>query len=399
MAQHALLSPSSAARWIACPGSVHMCELYPDSGPSAAAAEGTLAHKMAEIYFRSRDSAIGFEEDFDKLNQKLGQEISDFYHDHPDIPGSVEAMSDYILDDYCEYVDQELEKAIEKDDTAFRAVEQKVHFDDYIPNGFGTSDVVIIGGGTIEVIDLKYGKGVPVSAVGNPQIRLYALGAIDLFDMLYEFDTVKMVICQPRLDSITEETMTVEDLKAWGNEVIVPAVRKAMQKDKEYHPGEWCQSKFCPGRTVCTARARYFLELEEQKKRDPAVLTNTELGDILQRADGLDKWIKDLKTRALSEISEGREVTGWKVVEGRSNWKYKDEQKVADALRKAGYQDAVIYDRVLIGLTKAESLLGKKKFQEVLGKLVEKPAGAPTLAPASDKRPAIDTLVNEFKED
>lgn len=397
MSKHAVFSASSAERWINCPGSVHMASMFPE-GRSAAADEGTLAHELAalDIGYLDNDLVSG-NQAYVKAMNELTQEIETFYNLHPDMNGSFEDMKK-TLAPYVDYVLAEYNEIQKADPSAVLLTEQRVDYSHIVPDGFGTSDVIIIGDNRVIVIDLKYGKGIPISAVDNPQIRLYAIGAINLYDMLYDFDRVKMVIYQPRLNSVTEEELPVDDLKVWADAVVKPAAKKAASEDPPYYPGPWCASHFCPGAGVCKKRADYFMGLERHSGKDPALLTDAELSECLAKAESLQKWAKALSNYALGEMQTGHSIPGWKIVEGRSIRAYTDMEKVADAAMKAGYPEAMIYTRSLIGITDMEKLMGKKKFQEVIGPLVEKPQGAPKLAPESDKRPAFNAAKADFED-
>lgn len=386
MTDHALLSASSAARWMNCPGSVHMASLFPESN-SSAAREGTLAHALAEMRIAGSEP-----------NEAFKAEVAEFYAKHKDTPGSFDEMW-RELDPYVDYVNALHQRTLKADPSAIILTEQRVDFSEYVPGGFGTADVVIIGADSVTIIDLKYGKGVPVSAIGNPQIRLYAIGAVEAFDLVYDFSKVRMVIYQPRLDKVTEEVLTVEELTAWALFEAKPAALAAVSENPTYHPGDWCSSHFCPGAGVCKARADYALALERHSGKDPALMTDEELSDALSRAEVLQKWVKELSKYALSEALEGHAIPGWKVVEGRSNRAFTDEAKVVEAAINAGYARALLYKSSLIGITDMERLMGRKNFASVLGGLVTKPAGAPKLAPESDARPALTSkqnIRNEF---
>lgn len=386
MAEHAKLSPSAADRWINCPGSVKMSEKFPGTA-SPAAAEGTLAHALAATLIG--DPAA----DVSAIKTKVDQ----FYAEHKDLNETFAHMRDAIQT-YVDYVRAEYQAAKSTDRAAVLLVEQRVDFSNVVPEGFGTSDAVIVANEALTVIDLKYGKGVPVSAVGNPQLRLYALGAVSAFDMAYDIRSVKTVIYQPRLDSISEETINVADLKAWAEKTVKPAVRAALSDNPPYCPGEWCSSRFCPGAGACKARAEYVLALERHAGTDPSLLTDAELADALARAETLQKWARALQEYALGEISTGHPIPGWKVVEGRSIRKYADEDKVAVAAMGAGYDRAMLYKSTLIGITEMERLMGKKRFNEVLGGLVTKPTGAPKLVPETDKRPSFNSARADFDD-
>lgn len=387
MSKHSTFSASSAERWIHCPGSIHMASLFPPT-TSPAAEEGTLAHELAALMIEgARRDAL----------EAIEAKVNRFYEAHPDLRDSFAAML-RTLEPYIDYVTAAYVNALAVDPAAVLLTEQRVDFSDTVPGGFGTSDVVIIGGGRVTVIDLKYGKGVPVSAKDNPQIRLYAIGAINAFDLVYDFDRVKMVIYQPRLDSVTEEELSVDALRAWADTTVKPAAEAAASDDPPYCPGEWCASHFCPGAGVCRARAEYVLALERHAGKDPALLSDEELSDALTRADVLQKWAKALNSYAMGEIQTGHAIPGWKIVEGRSNRIFADEDKVVAAAVRAGFDKALLFKSSLIGITDMEKLMGKKQFKEVLGALVVKPAGAPKLAPESDERPAFNSAKADFDD-
>lgn len=395
MPKHAKLSASGAELWTNCPGSVHMAELFPET-TSPAAEEGTLAHALAQTMIENaRAGSISPQISAEYMVER--DNVNAFYSVHKELAGSFDDMKK-TLEPYVDYVIEEYEAIRKKDAAAELMTEQHVDFSDIVPGGFGTSDVVIIGDDTCEVIDLKYGKGVPISAIANPQIRLYTYGTMSAFDLSYDFSRVKMVIYQPRLDSVTSEELTADDLRSWGKAVIAPAAKRALSKNPKYNPGPWCKSHFCPAAGSCKARAAKMLEFEkmiERRRKDSAVLSGEDMGKALSAAREYTAWAKDLENEALELAQSGETVTGWKVVESVAKRKYKSEEIVAATLVKAGYDPALIYEKKLLGVTKMTQLRGKKEFHEVLEEpgLVYKPEGAPTLAPESDKRPAIVTTV------
>lgn len=374
MADHARLSPSASHRWINCPGSVHLAEQCPPQGGSTYTAEGTEAHALAELKLRKFNEE-GTGDFFDKQLEKARSEF-EYYC------GEMEETTDF-------YFDIVTEKLIEGGPDAELMIEQRFSLDKWVPDSFGSADAVIIAGHTIEVCDLKYGKGVKVDAVGNPQLRLYGLGAAELFGDLYDFDTVRVTIIQPRLDHVSTEEISLEDLRAWAENEVAPKAQMAMNNSEVVQCGDWCQ--FCPAKAICRARAEANLELAKHDFKKPELLTDEEIGDILKQAEELEKWVADISGYALEQALAGKQYTGWKLVEGRSIRKYADEIKVADTLRAAGYDDAMLYERKLNGITNMEKLVGKKKLTELLGNLLVKPAGKPVLVPESDKREAINT--------
>ena len=374
MADHARLSPSASHRWINCPGSVHLAEQCPPQGGSTYTAEGTEAHALAELKLRKFNEE-GTSDSFDKQLDKARNEF-EYYC------GEMDEATDF-------YFDIVTEKLIEGGPDAELMIEQRFSLDKWVPDSFGSADAVIIAGNTIEVCDLKYGKGVKVDAVGNPQLRLYGLGAAELFGDLYDFDTVRVTIIQPRLDHVSTEEISLEDLKDWAENWVAPAAKLAMSNTDEVHCGDWCQ--FCPAKAICRERAEANLELARHDFKKPALLTDEEIGEVLRQADELQKWAADISSYALEQALAGKQYDGWKLVEGRSIRKYADEIKVADTLRAAGYDEALLYERKLNGITNMEKLVGKKKLTKLLGNLLVKPAGKPVLVPESDKREAINT--------
>lgn len=374
MADHARLSPSASHRWINCPGSVHLAEQCPPQGGSTYTAEGTEAHALAELKLRKFNEE-GTSDSFDKQLDKARNEF-EYYC------GEMDEATDF-------YFDIVTEKLIEGGPDAELMIEQRFSLDKWVPDSFGSADAVIIAGNTIEVCDLKYGKGVKVDAVGNPQLRLYGLGAAELFGDLYDFDTVRVTIIQPRLDHVSTEEISLEDLKDWAENWVAPAAKLAMSNTDEVHCGDWCQ--FCPAKAICRERAEANLELARHDFKKPALLTDEEIGEVLRQADELQKWAADISSYALEQALAGKQYDGWKLVEGRSIRKYADEIKVADTLKAAGFDEALLYERKLNGIINMEKLVGKKKLTELLGDLLVKPAGKPVLVPESDKREAINT--------
>lgn len=373
---HAKLSASGAKRWMNCPPSVRLEEGFKDKG-SPYAKEGTLAHSLAELMINYNCGRLKKTE-FNKQLKELSKD--ELYN---------QEMQDYI-EDYVHNVWEFVNEAKAKCKDIEILTEQRLDFSEYVPDGFGTGDVVIISDGEIHIIDLKYGKGVEIFANDNPQLRLYGLGAISAYEMLYDFDKVKMTIIQPRLNNISSETMPVNFLKDWGKYTVKPLAELAIKGEGEFKTGDHCQ--FCKARATCRARAEENLELAKMEFVEPELLKDEEIGDVLRKADQLVHWVKDITEYALSEaVNNGKKWDGWKLVEGRSNRKYTDEIKVAEVLKEAGYDEAVLYEKKLYGITAMEKVVGKKKFSELLNDLVEKPTGKPTLVPESDKRPEINS--------
>lgn len=371
--KHARLSASSAFRWINCPGSVALSDQCPVPASSSYADEGTLAHAIGELKLRYVNDEISKRQ----LNAKMKPLLQSEYY-----CGEMEEATGY----YADAVIEALEAA---GDDAELMIEQQFSLSRWVPEGFGTSDAVVIGGGVIQVIDLKYGKGIKVDARNNPQLRLYGLGAANLFDSLYDFDTVRMTIIQPRLDHISTEELPLSELLTWAEDEVKPRARMAMDGTDYTAVGDWC--RFCPAKAVCRKRAEYNLSIAKDDFRKPPLLRDEEIGEILRRADELQHWVKDVGDYALEQALAGKQYDGWKLVEGRSVRKYADDLKVAEALKAAGYDEAMLYERKLYGISAMEKIVGKKRLTETLGDLIMKPAGKPVLVPESDKREAINT--------
>ena len=371
---HAKLSASASKRWLSCPGSVALSEGFPDSS-SVYADEGTLAHELAEeLITKQGRSGIG-----------IKRKIRAFYEEHADLGGTFEEMEEYIVP-YFEWVVEELNALRRVDAGAILRTEERLDLTEWIPEGFGTSDVVLLGGNTLEIIDLKYGKGVPVEAEGNTQMRIYALGAYALMSMLADIDTVRMVIYQPRLDDISVAEMPAEDLLKWGEDVLKPGAQLALTKDAPRAAGDHC--RFCPAKVRC--RTRYEANMAIAQKRKEGLISQEEVAGVLSVADEVAKWLEEVKAQALTDMLNGEKIPGFKVVEGRSNRKFNaPEETIVGMAEAAGFDEALLYERKLLSLTAIEKLMGKRRFAEELGSIVEKPEGKPTIAPESDKRPAL----------
>lgn len=362
---HSNLPASASERWLHCPGSIRLARECPAPAASEYAKEGTLAHSVAEVKLLIATDKTVKASELKKLTK------SEFWD------GEMDEATDF-------YRDLVLERLNGAGPDAELMIEQHVDYGPWVPDGWGTSDAVIVAGDTIEVVDLKYGKGIKVDARGNSQMRLYALGAYNIFGDLYDFTRVRMTIVQPRIDHISTDELPIDELLTWAEDVVRPAAKAALSDDGHICAGDWC--RWCPAKAICRARAEKNLELAQYDFADPALLSNGEISDILRRVDEFNRWVSDVSEYALTEALAGATFDGFKIVEGRSNRKYKDELAVAEALQKVGFSEAVLYERKLLGITAMEKLVGKKKFTETLKDLIEKPQGKPTLVPESDPR-------------
>lgn len=369
--KHALLSASSAHRWLHCPPSAKLTAGVTEV-PSEAALQGTAAHALAEHKLRRA------------LKQQSKRPVSEYEDDE----------MDSYTNDYVSYVLEQYEQAKQATPGAVIYIEQRLDFSHVVPGGFGTGDCLIVADGTLHVIDLKYGLGVLVEAEWNPQMMLYAMGALALFDALYDIEQVALTVFQPRRENVSTWTLSVTELNKWAEHTLKPAAELAAKGDGEFCAGTWCQ--FCRIASTCRARAEANLELAKFEFAPPAELSADEVADVLAQIPGLTRWASDVQDYALSQALSGERYEGFKLVAGRSIRKYTDETAVAEAAKAAGYRD--IYKRSLLTITAMEKLMGKKQFSEILGDLVVKPEGKPTLVPLSDKRPElqISTAADDF---
>ena len=366
--KHAILSASSAHRWLVCTPSAQLEEEFPEE-ESEYAKEGTVAHSLADLRLRKKLKVITAKE----YNQLFKEEIEPTRYYNQEMDEAVNLYVDYIL------------KIKKKHKGCVVVTEEKIDFSKYVPEGFGTADAVLVYGDTVEVIDLKYGKGVKVSAVDNPQIRLYALGTVESLGMLYDFQKVKMTIFQPRIDGgVSTEEMLVEELEGWGKSIKEKA-QTAHRGEGEFVAGDHCG--LCKARHVCKKRSEYALELMKNDFSNLDLVTDEQIEGWLPLIDNTVSFLNDVKEYALSKALTGKKWAGFKVVEGKSNRKYIDQDEVQKRLVSAGYEEALITERRLLSITAMEKAIGKKEFKEQLADLVVKPKGKPTLVPESDKRP------------
>ena len=373
MAKHAILSASSSHRWLNCPPSARLCEAYEDKG-SDYAAEGTDAHALCEF----------------RLKQALG------------IPAEnpIENLSWYNEEmeecaaGYAAYVVELLETAKQTCSDPVVMIEQRVDFSCWVQEGFGTADCILIADGVLNIVDYKHGKGVEVSAEGNTQLSLYSLGALEIFDGIYDIDRVCVHIFQPRKSNVVSSMMDKIDLYEWADTELTEKAQLAYEGQGSFSCGEWC--RFCKAKAECRERAEVNLALARYEFQSPALLDDEEIADILGKVDALTAWAADVKEYALQQAVSGKEWTGWKLVEGRSNRKYTNDAVVAAAVESAGFDP---YERKVLGITAMQKLLGKSRFEELLAPYIEKPQGKPTLVPESDKRPAMNTAKSDFMEE
>lgn len=378
---HALLSASGASRWMACTPSARLEENFEEK-ESVYAAEGTLAHEIAELKLKKHFTEPMAKSTFTRRLNKFKKH---------------ELYQDEMLrhtDTYLEYL-QEL--ALSMDSAPYVAVEKRLDFSKVVPEGFGTVDCLMVGGDTLYITDFKYGKGVPVSAENNPQMKLYALGAYFEYSFLYPIKNVHLAIIQPRLDSISEWTLSADSLLEWAKDVEERA-KLAWEGKGDFVPGEHC--KFCKAKAQCRARSEQYTALADFEAKKPELLTDEEVGAILEKAVGIESWVKSLKDYALSVALGGGNVPGWKAVEGRGSRNFTDLDKAFEHLQSNNIDEAMLYERVPLSVAKLEKALGKKDFRELLeeqGFVVKQP-GKPTLAPSTDKRKAITNAVDPAED-
>ncbi|MEY8414778.1 DUF2800 domain-containing protein [Tissierella praeacuta] len=383
MREHAILSASGADRWMLCNPSARLEEELAGT-TSIFAEEGTFMHSLAELHLSLHISSIT-KRDFNSKLKEMKE--NKFYTD--EIEKAVEM-----------YVDMVIERINESGKGSLVLLEERVDFSTWVPEGFGTSDVLIISDNTIEVIDLKGGKGIKVEAEDNSQMKLYALGAINLYGMLYNIEKIKMTIIQPRLDNISTAEMEIEELLDWAERVVKPNAERAFKGEGEYKPS-YNSCLFCKAKAICRSRADENLKIACLDFRQPPTLTDEEIVEVLSSIDELVKWAKDVEEYAFKEaVNNGKSWDGFKLVEGRRTRKYSSEEKVAEALLYAGYEEEKIFSKSLLSLTKLEKELGKKEFEEILGSLIEVPPGKLKLVPIDDKRVEVKNSAEiDFKEE
>ena len=371
---HATLSASASHRWLMCPPSVRLSEQFPNDGGSEFAAEGTEAHELCEY----------------KLKSALGMPAEDPV---PHLKRYCEEMED-CASGYAVHVLSLVEEAKQTCRDPKVLIEQRVDFSEWVPEGFGTADCIIVADGTLRIVDYKHGLGVLVESENNPQMKCYALGALGIFDALYDIDTISMTIYQPRRENISTWEISREELLLWAENTLKPIASLAFSGEGEFCSGEWCE--FCRAKHACRARAEANLMLAKHDFKLPELLEDAEIEFILSRVDELTSWATDIKDYALKRALSGKEWHGWKLVEGRSVRKFSNDDEVIKAVSKAGFDP---FEKKLLCLTAMQKLLGKTRFDELLSGLVIRSKGKPALVPESDKRPAVSTATLDFKDE
>lgn len=381
MGSHAILSPSSASRWLSCTPSARLESSFPDT-TSSAAEEGTLAHYLGELKMQLHLDYISLE----KFKLEHAAIKANSYYDA--------AMENYTSD-YAYYCIERYNELKAEDSAATAMLERKVDLTAYVPEGFGTVDFTAVGARKLIIVDLKYGKGVPVSAIENPQLKTYALGALDEWSVLFDIDEVEVHIFQPRIDNTTHFKISAVDLRAWGEEVLRPKAKLAFAGEGEFVAGKHCQ--FCKIKAQCRTNAEYHLQLAAYDFRAVNLLTPEEISDIIAKSPLFKTWLTSVEEFALTEALKGNAIPGYKIVEGRSTRQITNEDAVVKVLKANGFNDEELFTKKLLGITALEKLAGKQVFNNLLSPYVVKPIGSPTLAPVSDKRQEFNSVDNDFK--
>ncbi|NHN33510.1 DUF2800 domain-containing protein [Paenibacillus agricola] len=381
---HALLGASKASQWINCPPSARVQEGIAEKR-SDYANEGTLAHELSEIMLRRRLLPCDSKER-KRLDAAMEKVKADTFYG----PEMENAVTDYV-----EFVEERYMAAKARSSDAVILLEDRLDFTEWVPEGYGTGDVVLIADGVLEVIDLKYGKGVPVSAFNNPQIRLYGLGAWNSYSYLYDIHEVHMTISQPRLDSVSTDILPIDELVEWAETVVKPAALLAFAGEGEFASGDHC--RWCKIKGDCRARADANMEALAYEFKDPARMSLEEIGNILFIAERLAVWGKDVADYAYDQAKAGNRVPLWKLVEGRSNRAITDKEAAKAKLLKAGFEaDKILKPQEFKGIGDLEKLVGKKDLAALLADLIVKPPGKPALVPETDKRPELNSIDGDF---
>lgn len=381
---HALLGASKASQWINCPPSARLQESVPDKR-SEYADEGTLAHELSENKLRRRLLPCGSKE-----KKRLDAELEKIKANPLYGPEMENAIQEY-----CDLVEERFMAAKARSSDAVVLLEEQLDFSEWVPEGYGTGDVVLIADGVMEIIDLKYGKGVPVSAIGNPQMRLYGLGAWSGYSYLYDIQEIHMTIVQPRLDSVSTDVIPIGELLEWAETVVKPAAALAYAGEGEHKPGDHC--RWCKVKGHCRARADENMKALAHEFKDPALLSLDEIGSILFVAEQLAAWAKDVSDFAFEQAKAGNKIPNWKLVEGRSNRQIADKDAAWKAFEEATLEwDKYLKPRELLGIGELEKRIGKKELNGLIGDLIIKPSGKPVLVPETDKRPELNSVDADF---
>lgn len=387
---HATLSASGAKRWMSCPPSARLEErLRGIFGEKSTpfAEEGTKAHSLAELKLLREKGRLSEDDGINDFNYDLRRKALG------DIPKEMDEATDY----YAEIITEKFLTARQSCPDAQLKLEQRLDFSRWVPNGFGTGDAVIVSEELLEVCDLKYGKGVPVFAENNPQARCYGLGALHCYGVLYGFKHVRNTIIQPRLDSVTEEMLTTDELLQWAETELKPAAELAWKGKGEFNPGDHC--KFCAARAICYARATKAMTIFKHGFETPGVIPDDAIPEILAVADTAIDWIKDLQAYALSQALRGQEWPGYKLVRGkRPPRKWVDEEEAKHQLIRAGYEPEVYTETKFKSPSNIEKLVGKQAFEAIFATLVTQGDGALTLVPESDKRTEFTSAEADFSD-
>ena len=403
---HAVLGASSAHRWLVCTPSARLCEKLTSrfgNESSPYAAEGTKAHALAEIkvrlaYYKADSMTAAKHSRMSPEQQKAYLGINEFRfkalrNELGDIPKDMEQATD----SYCDIVMEKYLSAKEADPGAQLYLEQRLDYSAWVPSGFGTGDCIIVSDSLLEVCDYKHGKGIPVDAVGNPQLRLYGLGAMAKFGSLYDFQSVRMTIIQPRLDSVSEETLTCADLTSWAAEEVVEKAKQAWTGSGEFVPGEHC--RFCAAKAVCSARVAQAMQMFQYGLEAPGLIPDEQIPSILGMLNDAEAWIKDIRAYAENQALHGQVWPGWKLVHGKKpNRQWSDPEEVKAQLLRAGYPADQFQEVKLKPVGEIEKALGKKAFQALVGGLVSQGEGKLTLVPADDKRVEFASADADFQD-
>lgn len=382
---HALLSASGASRWINCPPSARLTDAVPDDRNSVFAKQGEAAHEYSELLFKCY------------LSGNCGADIAEIQDFEKGNPYFDEEMREKV-GEYVDYVIEVYEREESDMLTTYMAIEQKLDYSDWAEDGFGTGDILIVNDERLHIIDLKYGKGVPVYAENNSQLKMYALGAYAKFSNEYEFTTIVMHIHQPRLNNVTSYEISIGELLDWGEKVVKPAAKLAFAGEGEFKAGDHC--RWCKVKGNCQARADENLKALEYEFQDPALISDEDIGTVLHLAQQLKAWASDVESYVKKQVLQGKKIDGWKQVRGRSTRKFTNEAEVRKRLEDDFLEEDKFLDAPKMkSLSNIEKALGKKYFKEYLGDLVEVTEGNPTLAPESDPRKAVNTVESDFAEE